>query len=51
MKEINKIKQELNERIAALIKERDALLKEYLILVKKWFSRHIRDNRKSTADS
>lgn len=34
MKEINKIRDELNERIAALIKERDALVKEYLRLIK-----------------
>ena len=34
MKEIDKIKQELEERINALIKERDALVKEYTRLIK-----------------
>ena len=34
MKEIDKIKNELNERIAALVKERDTLVKEYTRLIK-----------------
>ena len=34
MKEINKIRKELNERITALVKERDALVKEYMKIIK-----------------